>query len=257
MERAKPIGPSSSMAATTELTARASEAERERWGRRIQSRRDRTTEEDTSEEISKFNADETSLLTPRTSPTVHRRVDPHQSRPEPAPHYEIEFVQQPPAETTSNTILVPPVTVQFRSSVVGYEESQRGDKSGRLWAFASLTTEDGGEVLVPPQQGLLEGNLVDSLHQTRLGAPRQAEGPTRTSMTDPSMGMEVFFVTFSDLRILEPGVYRIRVTLVSLEVDVEPGMGGVAGSSSLEQILSQQIRVSTSSLGRILGSEDL
>ena len=118
----------------------------------------------------------------------------------------------------------------------------------RTWAMASLVDEDKRETLVPPREDLLRGQLMRSTYM-ESGPPEanegvaSAEAAEMTEAEAAEMTEAESFVTFSDLAILEPGRYRIRVTLIEMQGEAGASSTTEPGGWSLQDILSEVIEV--------------
>ncbi|KAI9852248.1 MAG: hypothetical protein M1838_001290 [Thelocarpon superellum] len=186
------------------VAARAVEAERERSMRRQQARR---TAAPGSPGDTGRDPDDSSTAgpIPQERPEDDQRDEANRASGEGENGYELRMVVQPPAQTRPGMALYPPAVLRLEQ---GSSDREAGDDPGRVWAFASLTTEDGGEVLAPPRTDLLRGSLVDSAHLVGDELdPGDAEAATARS------GPITSYLVFPGLIIQEPGRYRIQITL--------------------------------------------
>jgi hypothetical protein len=115
--------------------------------------------------------------------------------------YKMKIILQPPPEVRTSVRIDPFLVVSLgpRSPQSG-RSTPTSNMSG-VWAMASLTTADGTEVLTPPRPDLLEGQLVDSVHLPM----------------EPGSGPETGYALFPNLRVQQPGRYRIRISLIDMD----------------------------------------
>ena len=111
----------------------------------------------------------------------------------------------PPETIVAGAVLTLPVLVTFELSdtargTIGEDPASLDFSS--CWAFLSLVAEDRKSVLAPPRRDLLEGIIIDSIHQ--LDSPQ--EGSTQI----------VGYAAFKDLKISEPGKYCFGVNVVDM-----------------------------------------
>ena len=111
----------------------------------------------------------------------------------------------PPETIVAGVAITSPVLVIFEVS--DYASGSEGedpastDFSG-CWVFLSLVAEDRKSNLAPPRQDLLEGIIIDSIHQP--DSPQ--EGSSHI----------VGYAAFRDLKISEPGKYCFGVNIVDM-----------------------------------------
>ena len=113
-----------------------------------------------------------------------------------------------------------------------------GDMSG-MWALVCLLSEDGSEVLVPPQSGLLTGRMVASIH-----APSAQAEPNRQI---------VGYAHFPDLAITTPGAYRLRVSLIDMDSNGPSYLGSREEGRNVRSIVSGVVRVVTNAAPELPG----
>jgi hypothetical protein len=115
--------------------------------------------------------------------------------------YKMNIILQPPPEVRTSARIEPfPVISLGPCSPKSSRSTPISDMSG-VWALASLTTADGTEVLTPPRPDLLEGQLVDSIHLAM----------------EADSGPETGYALFPNLRVQQPGRYRIRISLIDMD----------------------------------------
>ncbi|KAI9792166.1 MAG: hypothetical protein M1816_002706 [Peltula sp. TS41687] len=152
---------------------------------------------------------------------------------------EMRIMSQPQGALRPDVTLYPPLTVRLRSRDAGYSEATIVRDMSHLWAFLSLTDEEGIETLVPPRQGLLIGHLTNSAHAL---SPEDHVGLNSVG----TAGMEEVtesFILFPDLVIREVGRYRLRVTLFGMQTDLEEATAGPHGASSLQEVMTDIIEI--------------
>lgn len=157
-----------------------------------------------------------------------------------APPIEMRIIGHPAPEAGRNEVLHPPLTVRLRQGA-GHE----GMDMSQIWATVSLMDESGTTALAPPRQDLLRGRVVDS-PRSYMGPASfvEDEGVVSGSIAPEDTTESESYVTFSDLAILEPGRYRIRVTLLRMQGEASPGATASSpGGSSIQHILSRVIEV--------------
>jgi hypothetical protein len=112
----------------------------------------------------------------------------------------------PPEIIVVGVALTSPVLVTFEvSDAVG---AKSGDGPSAIdfndcWVFLSLVAEDRKQVLAPPRKDLLEGTIIDSIHE--LDSPQEG-----------SSSQIIAYAAFKDLKISEPGKYCFGVSVVDM-----------------------------------------
>ncbi|KAI9799937.1 MAG: hypothetical protein M1825_004308 [Sarcosagium campestre] len=157
----------------------------------------------------------------------------------------MKILTEPPEETTAGSVLRPPFAIELRmSQTVDTHVDPTVDRQ-LLWGFVALMIDDGDDPAeVASKLELLGGTLVDSPHQTSENDQRLYGGDAIDGFPAPlPPEFRGTYLMFPDLRIREPGTYRIRVTLMKIS-DVNSGTSAVSqGALGLEDIVSRQIRV--------------
>lgn len=152
---------------------------------------------------------------------------------------DMQIMSQPGGALRPNVTLYPPLTVRLRSRDAGDSEADIARDMSHLWAFVSLTDEEGVGTLVPPRQGLLTGRLTDSPHPLAHGDQVGVDSARPEVIEDATDS----FTMFPDLVIREVGRYRLRVTLYSMQTDTEEATIGPHGASSLQEVMSDIIEI--------------
>ena len=135
----------------------------------------------------------------------------------------MDVIVEPPPQVRPGTTLTPPIIIRLAKTDV--EDEVERDTS-RLFAFVSVTSEDGSTSLAPPSSDLVSGNLSDSVHTLESDSESDDE--------------EVGFLSFPDIKIQNPGNYRLRVSLMRIDAG---GSSEPRGAMSLQSTLSRVIRV--------------
>ena len=135
----------------------------------------------------------------------------------------MNVIVEPPPQVRPGATLNPPIIVRLARTDV--EDEAVGDTS-QLFAFVSVTSEDGSTSLAPPSSDLVSGNLSDSVHTLESDSEFDDE--------------EAGFLSFPDIQIQNPGNYRLRVSLMKLDAG---GGSGSRGAINLQSTLSRVIRV--------------
>jgi hypothetical protein len=111
----------------------------------------------------------------------------------------------PPDTLAAGVALTSPVLVTFEVSDAAKENDGEGlssvDFSG-YWAFLSLLSEDRRQILAPPRTSLLEGTIIDSIHEP--DSPQ--DGASQI----------IGYAAFKDLKISVPGRYCFGVNIVDM-----------------------------------------
>ncbi|KAI9679618.1 MAG: hypothetical protein M1829_001580 [Trizodia sp. TS-e1964] len=220
------------------LSSRAAEAESSRHRRREETRRERSDEETPIASRALIDENQTA---PRPSVTGRKLTNGTAGQ-----EFTLRITVEPPTEALVNIPLYPPVTVRLEGETVvdGNE-----DELGSLWAFASLTNEDGSELLSPPRPDLMTGAFANSFHAITLtdgDTTASAEDrPPQTIAGDQRQDRIVSFASFPGIAIREAGRYSIRVTLFRMEVGAA-APASAQGAASLSQVQSRPIYISDS-----------
>lgn len=125
------------------------------------------------------------------------------------------FAIQPPTQTRPGIPLYPPVAARLSS------ETSVFDELSQTWAVATLVHKQSGEVLY---DGLC-GRVADSAHPLPEQTNERSSG-SRSSSTSRNERDRAYFY-FPDLVINEPGSYRIRVSLMRMDVAEDASSSGV------------------------------
>ena len=132
----------------------------------------------------------------------------------------------PPQQVRPGAILNPPLVIRLDRGDTS--DGNRVDTS-RLFGLVSVTSADGSTSLAPPRNDLVAGRLTNSI---------------RTLNDSEDSGQEDFgYLTYSDIRIQDPGRYRLRVSLMRFDGGDAPGTGG---AMNIQSTLSDVIRVDNS-----------
>lgn len=137
----------------------------------------------------------------------------------------MHVIIEPPQQVRPGRILNPPIVVRLDKTEA--EDESVTDPS-LLFAFISITSEDGSTSLAPPRDDLIAGNLSDSVHTLDSDSESDEE--------------EVGFLSFPNLRIQDPGNYRLRVSLMKMEVT---DSSASTGAMNLQSTLSRVIHVNS------------
>ena len=114
--------------------------------------------------------------------------------------YIMNILIDPPNQIRPGHLLNPPLILRLDQPPSEDPHSVSTDDPTLLWAVVSLFPADSDTPIVPPQNDLLLGTHVDSVHPLTLQVP----------------GREVGFVSFPDLAIREPGQYRLQISLIRM-----------------------------------------
>ena len=136
----------------------------------------------------------------------------------------MNVVVGPPPQVRPGATLNPPIIVRLARTDV---EDEAVRDTSRLFAFVSVTSEDGSTSLAPPRSDLVSGNLSDSVHALE-------------NDSGESDDEEVGYLSFPDIRIQNPGNYRLRVSLMKIDAG---GSSESTGAMNLQSTLSRVIRV--------------
>ena len=144
--------------------------------------------------------------------------------------FSLEPIDQPPDQIRAGIPLGSPYTLRV-DLLREFSSSGSLDRDrGRLMAVATLIAADSNASSTPIGQGILTGpRLADTVH------------PTHSTGT---LGE----VSFPDLAILSVGIFRIRVTLLRMNIAAHAGviMPGLQGATSLASFDSEPIIVAGS-----------
>jgi hypothetical protein len=116
----------------------------------------------------------------------------------------MELATAPPRRMAAGVTLEAPLVVTFSTSTPRRRESTVNDPTNLsgVWAYVSLMNEDRSESLAPPQNDLLRGRTLDSIHPiTQRGG----------GQTQPFA-----YATFPDLSITRPGRYCFKVNVIDM-----------------------------------------
>ena len=158
------------------------------------------------------------------------------------PRVEMQVMSQPESESRRDVTLYPPLAVRLSVRDHGADGSGTAIDMSHLWAFVSLTDEEGIEPLAPPGEGLLRGRLTDSAHPL-LRADHLVDGDGLGLSSPVAEETSGCFVMFPDLAILEPGRYRFRITLVSMQTGAELTAVRPAEALSLQEVQTGVIEI--------------
>ncbi|KAI4155922.1 MAG: hypothetical protein LQ340_000648 [Diploschistes diacapsis] len=150
--------------------------------------------------------------------------------------FKMHVIIEPPQQVRPGRILNPPIVVRLDKTEA--EDESVTDPS-LLFAFISITSEDGSTSLAPPRDDLIAGNLSDSVHTLDSDSESDEE--------------EVGFLSFPNLRIQDPGNYRLRVSLMKMEVT---DSSASTGAMNLQSTLSRVIHVNSEAEDLSPGEEE-
>jgi hypothetical protein len=161
--------------------------------------------------------------------------------------YEMEIVVQPPAAARQGIRLYPPITVCLRIRDAHTDEEIEGrGQLGRLWALASVVEEDNRIESRSPGTHILTGNLVDSAHPLYDDAdsPVADQGSSETPVMEPNRNNRFgSYLTFPGLILNEMGNFRIRITLIRMEIGGRAAAAAQEGGLTLGEVQSRVIRI--------------
>lgn len=114
----------------------------------------------------------------------------------------MEIAVAPPRKISVGKVFDIPLVVIISPLPDGNHNGHHDQNVGDLWAYVSLISAESQICLVPPQEGLLQGQRADSIHP-------------------PSSSSEISnriagYAAFPDLKISEPGRYCFRINLIDM-----------------------------------------
>lgn len=148
--------------------------------------------------------------------------------------YTLELAVKPPTCVRPGMTMSLPIVVAVKVSAMkenGSGPTGGGDMSG-VWAFVSLVNDDDSAVLAPPRTDLLLGRMAASVR-----APSPRAEPNRRI---------VGYAHFPDLRISQPGQYRLRVSLIDMDSSGPSYREDAQVGLNVRSITSNIIRVGSS-----------
>ncbi|KAI9769030.1 MAG: hypothetical protein M1839_003827 [Geoglossum umbratile] len=234
-------------AENTDLSSRAAGAELSRRRQRERNRRERDAEEINPEDEGTTQQQINGGTLPETEPNSlpargHDGEEGHREQ-----RYEMEIVVQPPAAARPGTRLYPPITARLRIRDARTDEEIEGrGQLGRLWALASVVEEDSRAEPRSPGTHILTGNLVDSAHplsdDADSPAADQESSATTVAESHPSNTLGSY-LTFPGLVLNETGNFRIRITLIRMEIGGRAAAAAQEGGLTLGEVQSRIIRI--------------
>ena len=233
----------------TDLSSRAVGAELSRQNQRERSRRGRDIAERNSEDEGatqqQINGGPSSEAAQNSLPARGHDGE-HDNREQ---RYEMEIVVQPPATARPGTRLYPPITVRLRIRDARTNEEVEGrGQLGRLWALASVVEDS----RVEPHSGthILTGNLVDSAHPLYDDgdSPVTDQEFSATTVAEPYPTNALdSYLTFPGLVLNETGDFRIRITLIRMEIGGTAAAAAREGGLTLGEVRSRIVRIGNES----------
>ena len=158
---------------------------------------------------------------------------------------EMETMSQPAQEASRDEVLYPPLIVRVRVTGTNEPSGTLADL-GQFWAVVSLIDEREAETVAPPRRDLLIGTLTDSVHPLLRPDRARLEGDDYATFSQhSSFEADQFegYIMFSDLTIRETGHYRLRVTLIQMQLEAETGATAVGGGSSQRELQTHVVDV--------------
>ena len=161
--------------------------------------------------------------------------------------YEMEIVVQPPATARQGVRLYPPIAVRLRIRDARTNEEIEGrGQLGRLWALASVVEEDIRVEPRSPGAHILTGNLVDSAHPLYddTDSPVADQESGETTLAEPHQANTLgSYLIFPGLVLNETGNFRIRITLIRMEIGGRAAAAAREGGLTLGEVQSRIVRV--------------
>ncbi|MCJ1253032.1 hypothetical protein MMC24_000839 [Lignoscripta atroalba] len=151
--------------------------------------------------------------------------------------YDLIILLQPSSEIRPGALISPPIVLRLDRRVGQSSEDHPPHDPALLWAFVSIVSEDGTRALAPPRDDLLRGTVVGSV---------QPLNPT-----DEAQG--VGFIVFPGISIQQSGQYRIRISLMRMDIDRQVGTPSFQGGINLQSTVTRIIHVHPGAGPSILG----
>ena len=149
--------------------------------------------------------------------------------------YSLTILVQPPNQARPGRRFYQPIIVRVEQRSGQNPRGTCVSEPSLLWAWISLVAADDETVILGPS--LLQGNPVDSLQ----GLEASVENGV-TEWSDRVAG----YASFSNIAIREPGRYRIRISLVHMNVIANLSETALEGGVNLQNTMSRMIRVDSS-----------
>ncbi|KAI9809993.1 MAG: hypothetical protein M1827_006760 [Pycnora praestabilis] len=164
--------------------------------------------------------------------------------------YRMHVMVQPPREARPGSVLWPPLTIRLRVNGTGEVSSTEHDDFLRMSAVAWLAPLNENGTSLSPRATLLRGNSSDSVHLICEQQPDVAEGLEEAAPQDDPEDSGDGFVWFRGLTIVEPGTYKIRVSLKKMEIHGGSAATSLQGGAvTLQTVDTRPIHVHESSHG--------
>jgi hypothetical protein len=142
----------------------------------------------------------------------------------------MNFMLDPPTRVRPGAIFNPPVVIRIDRPTC----NKTALDPSLLWAFVSITDEAGKISLAPPRNDLIIGNLSDSVHVLDSDAESEDED-------------EFGYLSFPDIAIRDPGNYRLKISL--MELDVQGGRGAKNKGTLESDVIRVECAAKPGSLG--------
>ena len=158
--------------------------------------------------------------------------------------FNLAILVQPPSQIQPGSFFDVPIVVRIGTRL--REDSiQESTNNHSLYAILSVVTEDGMTMLSPPRADLLLGPTANSLHSADQIIDHD-HSPVGSShfLTPTSTEQEVGITFFSNVGIHDSGRFRIRVSLMRLDITGNTSTNVLGGGfGNLQSITSQLIQV--------------
>jgi len=152
--------------------------------------------------------------------------------------YTMNILIEPPDQIRPGDLLHPPLVVRLDQPSSDHPQRSPPDDPTLLWAVVSLFCADTATSIAPPQADLLLGTPVDSVHP----------------LTPETPGRELGFVSFPNLRIREPGRYRLQVSLIRMNaVGTSMTAPLFEGGTNMQHTFTRVINVDPAAEATVLG----
>jgi len=125
------------------------------------------------------------------------------------------FAVQPPSQTRPGVPLYPPIAARLSIN------KNISNELHHIWATATLIHKQSGEVV---HKGL-RGQFIESAQEPPVQTKGRRSRSRRSSSSSTERDEAYFY--FKNLVIDEPGIYRIRVSLMEMDYSQDTCSGGV------------------------------